>query len=49
MQEDFDIRQEEASPAEKDFENALRPLKFADFSGQMKVVENLEVFVEAAQ
>ena len=49
MQEDFDIRQEEASPAEKDFENALRPLKFADFSGQMKVVENLEVFVEAAK
>ena len=49
MNEDFDIRQERLSSAEKDFENALRPLKFDDFSGQKKVVENLEVFVEAAK
>ena len=49
MLEDFDIRQEQVSSAEKDFENALRPLRFADFSGQKKVVENLEVFVEAAK
>ena len=49
MTEDFDIRQEHATPAEKDFENALRPLQFGDFSGQQKVVENLEVFVEAAK
>ena len=48
MQEDFDIRQERLSKSEQDFENALRPLKFSDFSGQQKVVENLEVFVEAA-
>jgi Holliday junction DNA helicase RuvB len=48
MQEDFDIRQQQLS-AEKDFENALRPLRFSDFSGQKKVVENLEVFVEAAK
>ena len=47
--EDFDIRQESYSSAEKDFENALRPLKFSDFSGQKKVVESLEVFVEAAK
>ena len=49
MAEDFDIRREKASGAEKDFENALRPLQFSDFSGQKKVVENLEVFVEAAK
>ncbi len=49
MQEEFDIRQERYSNAEKEFENALRPLHFADFSGQQKVVENLEVFVEAAK
>ena len=48
MNEDFDIRREMSS-AEKDFENALRPLRFHDFSGQKKVVENLEVFVEAAK
>lgn len=49
MQEDFDIRQETVSSSEKEFENALRPLRFDDFSGQQKVVENLEVFVEAAK
>ena len=49
MNEDFDIRQEQLSASERDFENALRPLRFEDFSGQQKVVENLEVFVEAAK
>jgi Holliday junction DNA helicase RuvB len=51
MNDDFDIREERyaSSNAEKDFENALRPLTFRDFSGQQKVVENLEVFVEAAK
>ncbi len=49
MNEDFDIRQETVSPAEKEFEKALRPLKFSDFSGQNGVVDNLEVFVEAAK
>ena len=48
MNEDFNIREERAS-AEKEFENALRPPKFDDFSGQDKVVENLRVFVEAAK
>ena len=46
--EDFDIRQE-GRLKEKDFENALRPLCFEDFSGQQKVVENLRIFVEAAK
>ncbi|WP_337387364.1 Holliday junction branch migration DNA helicase RuvB [Prevotella sp.] len=49
MEEDFDIRQERMQNGEKDFENALRPLRFGDFSGQQKVVDNLEVFVEAAK
>jgi Holliday junction DNA helicase RuvB len=49
MEDTFDIRQETLSSKEKDFENALRPLRFDDFSGQKKVVENLEVFVEAAK
>ena len=49
MDNDFDIRQERVSAAEREFENALRPLRFGDFSGQKKVVENLEVFVEAAK
>ena len=49
MNEDFDIHEERYSGGEKDFENALRPLSFRDFSGQQKIVENLEVFVEAAK
>ena len=49
MDDNFDIRKETLSSAEKEFENALRPLRFGDFSGQQKVVENLEVFVEAAK
>ena len=49
MDEDFDIRQEQVSSSEKEFENALRPLSFGDFSGQQQVVENLQVFVEAAK
>ena len=49
MDKDFDIRNERMSPAEKDFENALRPLRFSDFAGQQSVVDNLQVFVEAAK
>ena len=49
MNEDFDIRSQALSSTEKEFENALRPLRFEDFSGQQKVVSNLEVFVEAAK
>ena len=49
MTEDFDVRNENISPAEKEFENALRPLHFNDFSGQKNVVDNLRVFVEAAK
>ena len=48
MKEDFDIRRE-GQAREKDFENALRPLRFSDFSGQQKVVDNLRIFVEAAK
>ena len=47
--DNFDIRKEQQFSKEKDFENALRPLRFDDFSGQTKVVENLSVFVEAAK
>ena len=40
-QEDFNIREHQLTSKERDFENALRPLSFEDFSGQDKVVENL--------
>ena len=44
-QEDFNIREHQLTSRERDFENALRPLSFEDFSGQDKVVENLRIFV----
>lgn len=49
MEENFNIHRDKISKEERDFEIALRPLSFGDFSGQDKVVENLEVFVTAAK
>lgn len=49
MSEEFDIHKSGQRTTEKDFENALRPLSFGDFTGQPKVVENLSIFVEAAK
>lgn len=34
---------------EKEQDNALRPLSFDDFAGQTKIVNNLQIFVEAAR
>lgn len=49
MEENFDIHRNRISDNERDFEIALRPLDFNDFSGQEKVVENLQIFVSAAK
>lgn len=34
---------------EDDFDSALRPKAFSDFTGQSKIVENLKIFIEAAK
>ncbi|MDY0140309.1 MAG: Holliday junction branch migration DNA helicase RuvB [Bacteroidales bacterium] len=39
---------EELDNVDKEYEKALRPLDFVDFSGQDNIVENLKVFVKAA-
>ncbi|MBR4297677.1 MAG: Holliday junction branch migration DNA helicase RuvB [Bacteroidaceae bacterium] len=51
MEDTFDIRAEQrsVSNSEKEFEKALRPLNFDDFTGQQQVVDNLRIFVEAAK
>lgn len=41
--------QESLNPDERDFERALRPLSFQDFTGQQKILENIKVFVQAAR
>lgn len=48
MNEYLDPNAENLSQSDKDIEKVLRPVQFDDFSGQKKVVENLQVFVQAA-
>ena len=49
MADQFDIRNQYLNDNEREIEKALRPLRFSDFSGQKKIVENLEIFVSAAK
>ena len=37
------------SPEEKTIEKALRPKMLSDFSGQPKIVDNLQIFIQAAK
>ncbi|GAA4313931.1 Holliday junction branch migration DNA helicase RuvB [Pontixanthobacter gangjinensis] len=48
MNENLDASGDNFSPEEFDIERALRPLSFDDFAGQEQVLENLQVFVQAA-
>lgn len=48
MNEYLDPTNKGFNPEELDLEKKLRPLSFDDFSGQDQVLENLKVFVEAA-
>ena len=41
--------QDHLNDAEQALERALRPVRFADFTGQEKIVANLKVFVQAAR
>lgn len=48
MNEYLDPTGENFSPEEIDIEKTLRPLSFDDFAGQEQVLENLKIFVKAA-
>lgn len=48
MNKNLDPNKENYSAQELDVERALRPLSFDDFAGQEAVLENLKVFVKAA-
>jgi Holliday junction DNA helicase RuvB len=48
MNENLDASGEELSHEELDIEKKLRPLTFDDFTGQDQTLENLKIFVEAA-
>lgn len=49
MEDDFNIRKEEITSGDQEFERQLRPLTFADFKGQQQLIDNLMVFVTAAR
>ena len=48
MNENLDPSADNFSQEELDIERALRPVTFDDFTGQEQVLENLKVFVQAA-
>ncbi len=48
MNQNLDPTDNHFSPEELDLEKKLRPLSFDDFAGQDQVLENLKVFVKAA-
>ena len=48
MNENLDPTRENFTPEELDVEKKLRPLSFDDFTGQDQVLENLQIFVQAA-
>lgn len=45
----LDPTDQSQSPDDRQVEKALRPKEFSEFSGQLKIVENLKVFVQAAK
>ena len=48
MNEHLDPTSDHLTPESLDIEKALRPLSFNDFTGQEQVLENLSIFVKAA-
>ncbi|MCC6181296.1 MAG: Holliday junction branch migration DNA helicase RuvB [Bacteroidia bacterium] len=49
MNEHLDANNDKLSNSDKDYERALRPIEFDDFTGQESVVDNLRIFVKAAK
>ena len=48
MNENLDPTNDNFSSEDLEFDKALRPLSFTDFNGQSQVLDNLKIFVEAA-
>jgi Holliday junction DNA helicase RuvB len=48
MNENLDPTNDNFSSEDLEFDKALRPLSFNDFNGQSQVLDNLKIFVEAA-
>ncbi|MBN09615.1 MAG: Holliday junction branch migration DNA helicase RuvB [Flavobacteriaceae bacterium] len=48
MNENLDPTGDKFTSEEQDFDRALRPLSFDDFAGQSSIIDNLKIFVAAA-
>lgn len=48
-EESFDYREEAASNVDQEYDKVLRPKYLNDFMGQPAVVDNLEIFIQAAK
>jgi Holliday junction DNA helicase RuvB len=49
MEDNFNIRKENLTVTDKEFEKQLRPLSLSDFKGQKQIIDNLSVFVTATR
>lgn len=49
MNPNLDPAKEQLNKAEREIEKVLRPQSFEDFAGQPQILENLQVFVQAAR
>src|SRR6185312_1408969 len=49
VNENLNTKKEILSPADKEFENTIRPSAINDFSGQQQIIENITIFIKAAK
>ena len=45
----LNLVKDQQSPADKEFENNIRPAVIDEFSGQAQIIENLKIFIKAAR
>lgn len=49
MNQHLNSDKDQLSPAEKEFENNIRPAVMDEFSGQQQIIDNLSIFIKAAK
>ena len=49
MNQNLNTEKDLLSPADKEFENNIRPAIIEEFSGQQQIIENLKIFIKAAK
>src|SRR5215216_2061878 len=49
LNKNFNADKELLSPADKEFENNIRPAVIEEFAGQSQIIENLRIFIKAAK